>query len=55
MAEALRAIYVVADPEAIPWTAPGAHGDFQQRAAFFGYGRENGAQACLDVMAPFES
>ena len=53
--EALRAIFEVADPEDIPWTAPGAHGTFEQRAQYFEYGRENGAQACVDVMARFEA
>ncbi len=52
--EALAAIYNVADPEGIPWTAPGAHGTFEDRATYFAYGRDNGPQACVDVMARYE-
>ncbi len=54
MEEALRAIFAVADPEEIPWTAPGAHGTFEQRALYFEYGRANGPEACLEVMARFQ-
>jgi predicted metalloprotease len=52
--EALAAIYNAADPEGTPWTAVGAHGDFEDRASLFAYGRENGAQACVNVMARYE-
>ncbi len=50
--QAADAVVSVADPEGVPWNAPDAHGNAEERLTAFADGVDGGALGCYDLYAP---
>ncbi len=50
--QAIDAVVSVADPEGVPWNAPDAHGNADERLQAFSIGVDGGATGCVDSFPP---